>query len=403
MRIAYLINHYPSVSHTFIRREIQALERLGHAVDRFSIRPTSTQALVDDDDRVEAAKTTCILHTVKCLVALFTLMLKSPLRFGSAVRLDAQLYRNAGRGVVRHLAYLAEACRLRIELKRRKTEWLHAHFGTNPAAVAALCRRLGGPPFSFTVHGPEEFDRPVTESLSLKISNANLVIAVSSFGLSQLQRWCPYDQWCKIRIVRCGIDEPLLSSALVDIPSNSRFVCVGRLVEQKGHLTLLKAAAIVAKLYLDFELVLVGDGPLRTEIEAYIRQENLTKHVRITGWQSGPQVLEHLAAARCLVLPSFAEGLPVVIMEAFAMGRPAISTYIAGIPELVIDRASGWLVAAGDVGGLAERMRECLDAPIGDLQSMATHGKIRVREMHAVDVEAKRLAAAFEAADLFES
>lgn len=398
MRIAYLVNHYPSVSHTFIRREIQALERLGHVVDRFSIRPTSAQTVVDDADRAEATQTSVVLQTGKCFAAVCLLMIQSPIRFCSALRLSSQLYRNSGRGMIRHLAYLAEACRLRVELRRRKAEWLHAHFGTNPAAVAALCRRLGGPPFSFTVHGPEEFDRPVTESLSLKIGNADLVIAVSSFGLSQLQRWCSHEQWSKIRIVRCGIDEPLLSSATVDISADHRFVCVGRLVEQKGHLTLLKAAAIVATQHPDFELILVGDGPLRPEIEAFIRQENLAKHVRITGWQSGPQVLEHLAAARCLVLPSFAEGLPVVIMEAFALGRPVITTYIAGIPELVIDRENGWLVAAGEVGGLAERMKECLDAPTGDLQTMAAHGKNRVREMHAVDVEAERLASAFEAA-----
>jgi colanic acid/amylovoran biosynthesis glycosyltransferase len=400
MRIAYLVNQYPSVSHTFIRREIRALERLGHVIDRFSIRPSSTQTVVDDDDRVEATQTTVVLQTGKCLAAACLLLLQSPLRFGSAMRLSAQLYKNSGRGLIRHLAYLAEACRLRVELRRRKTEWLHAHFGTNPAAVAALCRRLGGPPFSFTVHGPEEFDRPVTESLSLKIASADLVIAVSSFGRSQLQRWCRHDQWSKIRIVRCGIDEPLLSSPIVDVPANHRFVCVGRLVEQKGHLTLLNAAAIVAKQYPDFELTLVGDGPLRPEIEAFIRQENLAKHVRITGWQSGSQVLEHLAAARCLVLPSFAEGLPVVIMEAFALGRPVITTYIAGIPELVTDRTNGWLVAAGEVSGLAERMQECLDAPIGDLQTMAGHGKNKVREMHAVDAEAGRLAGAFASADL---
>ena len=111
-----------------------------------------------------------------------------------------------------------------------------------------------------------------------------------------------------------------------------------------------------------FELVLAGDGALRGAIEERVRALGLQEHVRITGWIGSVEVRKELEAARALVLPSFAEGLPVVIMEAMALRRPVITTYVAGIPELVRSGESGWLVPAGDVDALADTIVECLDA-----------------------------------------
>ena len=173
------------------------------------------------------------------------------------------------------------------------------------------------------------------------------------------------------------------------------FVCIGRLSAQKGQLLLIDAARRLREEGLTFELVLVGDGPLRGVIEQRIATAGLQKQVRITGWLSGAQVREELGRARALVLPSFAEGLPVVIMEAMAMQRPVIATYIAGIPELVVPGETGWLVPAGDEVALAGAMRAALSANPKQLASMGEAARQRVLERHSINREVEKLEALF--------
>lgn len=299
------------------------------------------------------------------------------------------------RGVGRHLVYLVEACLLVRLMRDCGVSHLHAHFGTNPATVALLARTLGGPPFSFTVHGPDEFDRPEAESLRHKIAGAAFVVAVSSFGRSQLYRWAEECDWGKIQVVHCGLDATFLGAEPVPVPTDPRLVCVGRLAEQKGQLVLLQALARLANEGIAFEAVLAGDGPLRRAIENGIGRLGLSGKVRITGWLSGADIRREIEAARGLVLPSFAEGLPVVLMEALALGRPVVSTFVAGIPELVHDRIHGWLVPAGDVESLADAIRELLTTPSERLTAMGKAGAVRVAERHDAGREAGRLAELF--------
>ena len=182
------------------------------------------------------------------------------------------------------------------------------------------------------------------------------------------------------------------SRLTVGAPSSfRRFVCVGRLCEQKGQLLLIEATHRLAAEGTDFELVLVGDGELRADIEALIVRYGLRNKIRMTGWISGDQVRDEIVAAQAMVLPSFAEGLPVVLMEAMALRRPVIGTYVAGIPELIIPGEHGWLVPAGDIVALAEAMRACLDAPGEVLAAMGEAGCKRVLERHSVDVAAAKL------------
>ena len=129
-----------------------------------------------------------------------------------------KLGRRSDRGVLVHLIYWAEACVLYKWMSESGVQHLHAHYGTNTAAIAMLSSVLGGIPFSFTAHGPEEFDSPKALSLGEKISRAAFVVAVSEFGKSQLCRWCGYEQWAKIHVVRCGVDSQYLESARVPVP-----------------------------------------------------------------------------------------------------------------------------------------------------------------------------------------
>jgi len=399
--VAYLVNQYPKVSHSFIRREIIGVEACGIPVLRCSIRACDSE-LVDEADKTELEKTRVVLKgglkgsAISLLSGLAWAILTRPLPLLRAVGVMVRAGLKSDRGLVLHLAYLAEACVLLRWFQQANVGHVHVHFGTNSATVALLCHTLGGPPYSFTVHGPEEFDKPGAISLEEKINRSAFVVAVSSFGKSQLYRWCDYRQWQKVQIVHCGVDDEFLHQPYTPVPAAPHLVCVGRLSEQKGHLLLLEAATQLALEGIVFKLVFVGDGPLRKQIEATIVRHNLHGTIEITGWASSAEVRHHLLNARALVLPSFAEGLPVVIMESLALARPVLSTYVAGIPELVEPGVCGWLVPAGSVNHLADAMRTALNLSPEELSKMGKVGMERVAHNHSAAIEASKLASMFQ-------
>lgn len=397
MKVAYLINQYPKISHSFIRREILALEAMGITVERVSVRPIAPADLADEADRQECQRTRSLLGAglFRLLGSGLGLALSRGPQWLQTLRLTLQVGRRSYRGLLRHFAYFLEACLLWRWLQVAGIAHIHAHFGTNSATVAMLCASLGGVSYSFTVHGPEEFDRPEAIALPEKIKRACFVVAISSYGRSQLYRWCSVDHWPKIQVVHCGLAADYLSQAITPVPEVPKLVCVGRLCEQKGQLLLVQAVKELRDKGVAIKLVLVGDGELRSPIEALIDQYHLTDQITITGWASGAVVQQQLLASRAMVLPSFAEGLPVVIMEALALGRPVISTYVAGIPELVKPGVSGWLVPAGAIPDLVEAMQAALDMTGDRLTALAAAGQQAVQANHDVHLEAQKLAQHF--------
>jgi glycosyltransferase involved in cell wall biosynthesis len=395
--VAYFINQYPKVSHTFIRREIIALEASGISVMRFSLRSCSTE-LVDEADKLELERTRVVLEIgiAGLLLNLLRIALTRPIRFLRAFCLMLQVGWNSEQSILRHLAYLAEACVLLRWFSDSGIVHVHAHFGTNSTAVAMLCHQIGGPPYSFTVHGAEEVNQIKALALVEKVKRSAFVVTASSFGKSQLYWWCEHEQWSKIHIVHCGVDEGFLAQPPTPIPAEPRLVCVARLSREKGHLLLLKATAQLAAEGLQLRLVLVGDGPMRDKIETLIAQLGLQDHVEITGWVSNPEVRQHILTSRAMVLPSFAEGLPVSLIEAMALGRPVISTYVAGIPELVEPGISGWLVPSGSIEALKIAMQEALQLPREILEQMGRAGAKRVAQQHDAKLEANKLAVLFQ-------
>lgn len=393
MNIAYLVNQYPKISHSFIRREILALERQGYNVQRLAMRGWKDE-LRDEEDIRERAVTRYVLQDGALAMAMdvVRMAVKRPGRFAKALALACKIGLRADRPLPLHLIYLAEACRIVPWMAAHGARHLHAHFGTNSTEVAMLASMLGGPAYSFTVHGPEEFDKPELLWLGEKIRRSAFVVAVSSFGRSQLFRWAAYADWAKVQVVHCGIDPGF--HAVPPRPSQAapRLVCVGRLCEQKGQMLLVRAVQAVVAKGIPIHLVLAGDGEMRGEIEALIAANNLGSHISITGWINGDQVREEMLSARAMVLPSFAEGLPVVVMEAMALRRPVLTTYIAGIPELVRHGETGWLFPAGDVEALAGALEACLAATPAQLEAMGEAGHQRVLARHAVDTEAAKLA-----------
>lgn len=390
MRVAYFTNQYPATSHTFIRREIHALEARGHRLFRYAIRPGAE--LVDPGDVFERSITDHVLSlgVIRLAASIAKGLMSQPLRSLRAARAAFRYASVSRRGHLVHLAYLAEAFVVANWCRRDRIEHLHVHFGTNPATVGALVHELTAIPFSFTVHGPEEFDRADEHGLGSKVAAASFVAAVSSFGRSQLMRWAGFEDWHKIHVVHCGLDSDYLHRPDIQPTGGRVLLCVARLAEQKGHLALLEAAAALRRHGVDFELRLVGDGPLRNIIQTRIDELDLADHVRLLGSLPQQAVRGEISACRALLLPSFAEGLPVVLMEAMALCKPVISTYIAGIPELVRPE-HGWIVAAGDTSALAEAMQEALAADPAALSRMGSLGRLQVLKRHDIAVSAHLL------------
>jgi len=396
MRVAYLINQYPKVSHTFIRREILALERQGVEVIRFALRGWDGD-IVDARDRAEQTKTRYTLQAglLALLSSLPGQILRRPRRFWQALLAALAMSKGAARAWPYHLIYLAHACRLRGWLEAAPVSHLHAHFGTNSAEIAHLLRLLGGPEFSFTVHGSEIADDAKQNAFEHKVGGAKFVVAISAFTRSQLMRHVSPGLWPKINIVHCGLPDSAYGGNDAPLPKNPVFLCIGRLSGEKGHLVLLDGFAQVLKTHPDAQLVIAGDGDLRGLVEARINALGIGPAVRITGWITSDQVRAEIQACHALVQPSFMEGLPVVIMEAMAQRRVVISTYVGGIPELVCPGQTGWLVPAGDSDELARAMGESMKLPTRELQRFGANASARVKARHDIDTEAGKLVALF--------
>lgn len=401
--IAYLTSVYPRASDSFIRGEIRALRQLGWTVHTHAVRRPGPDQLVSDDIRQEHAATFYLLadglmgQVVSLLAGWAALFLHHPARILRAKRLAWRCGWPGLKGHLWPLAYLAQAALLSRRLQRQGAVHLHNHIGENSAAVAMLAATLANIPYSLTIHGPYEFDAPARLALRAKIQHAKFVAAISDFTRAQLCRWARPEDWSKIQVVHCAVALEFLDQGqpprqFAALPADPALVCVGRLCPEKGQLVLIQALAQLLKQGARIPLTLVGDGPSRPDIEAAIARAGLTSQVKVVGWCAAAQVRQYLEQSTALVLPSFAEGLPVVIMEALALGRPVISTYIAAIPELVIPGENGWLVPAGSPEKLAATLTELLHTPRPQLAAMGQAGAARVQTRHHPITEATKLA-----------
>jgi len=394
MNIAYLINQYPKVSHSFIRREILELENQGLSITRIAMRGWS-ESLVDSTDIAEKEKTIFLLKepVISFLINVIKCLITHPAQFVCALKMCFKLARFSDRLFIYNIIYFIEACSLVSTLKRYNIRHIHSHFGTNSTEVALYAHLISGITYSFTVHGPEEFDRPINIGLTQKINNAKFIIAITHFCASQLYRWCNYKHWKKIKIVGCGLDNKFLNNdeIICTTEDNKTLVCVGRICEQKGQLFLIDAVNDVLKSGHQIKLILAGDGEMRSQVENKIKEYGISEYVSITGWISSDDVKKYILQSRAMILPSFAEGLPVVIMEAMALKRPVITTYIAGIPELVTHKKNGWLFPAGDNQALSAAMIECLSCSAEQLKSIGLHSFRAVKTSHDIVSEAGKL------------
>ncbi|GAA2030287.1 glycosyltransferase family 4 protein [Pseudokineococcus marinus] len=402
MRIGYLANIYPRASDTYVREEVAALRRRGHDVRPFSMRSP-------DPAEVEASGTADEQRATGYLVPglpsaapdLARWALRRPGRVARALALAARLRAPGAKGAVWPFVYLAEALRLAEACERAGVRHVHAHTSEGPAAVAMLGAALSGGTWSMTVHGPYEWDRAPSLHLDLKTASASHVVAISEYTRGQLYRWVPPETWAKVHVVRCGVAPAFLAGdpeALAAPPTAGapvELLCVGRLAPEKGQRLLVEGVhALLASGEVragDLRLRLVGDGPDRADLEGLVRRLGLEDVVVLEGWRGADDVARMLRAARALVLPSLAEGLPIALMESLAVGRPAVVSAVAGVPELVRDGENGWLVPPGDPVALAGALRRALAASPEELARMGAQGARDVRRLHDVDRSAERL------------
>jgi colanic acid/amylovoran biosynthesis glycosyltransferase len=389
--VAYMMNTYPVTSATFIRREIEALEQAGVRVERFAARRWS-ESLVDPLDRAEQDRTTYLFtgNVIGLFGQTFRAIVRRPVGLWRACIVAVRLAWAARGGLIRHFGYLMQACDLSAQCAERGVSHIHAHFSTNAAAVAMLSRIMGGPPYSFTVHGPDELVNPAAGGLRMKVQHASRVVAITHYCRGRILDEIDKHDVSKIVIVPCGLHLDQFPPAYCPPTAPSQIVCVGRLCPQKGQVHIPGAVARLKLRFPDLRVKLIGDGESRAEIEDAIRAHEVSDRVELAGWATNEQVRADILASRALLLPSYAEGLPVVIMEAFALHRPVISTTIAGIPELV-DEACGWLVAPGDEAALAQALEQAMAASPHVLRRMGEEGRRRVERAHNLRIVASSL------------
>ncbi len=362
MRIAYLTGQYPRATDTFIQREVAALRESGVYVQTFSIRKPPDNENVGPEQKAERERTAYILPpSLMNLIAVGArLKLGAPKRYFKALRLAMTVRQPGIKGFLYGLFYFIEAGIVADRMRRDGLTHLHNHFGDSSCTVAMLAAELGGFTFSFSLHGPGIFFEPYHWRLDEKLKRSLFVCNISHFCRSQAMIFCPPEKWYRLHIIHCGVD-PELFNPVIHTGRGTRLLTVGRMASVKGIPVLLEAIKQLQDGHPDIKLTVVGDGPEREDFQRRASELGIAERVDFVGYQSQAQVRERLSETDVFVLPSFAEGVPVVLMEAMAAGVPVVTTRIAGVGELVDDGASGRLVPPGDKDCLADAINELLN------------------------------------------
>lgn len=399
--VAYVTGEYPKVSHTFIQREVEGLRALGVEVITCTVRRPPEKSVVGPGQVAEAARTFGILeaakHPARLIAAHLRMLRRAPGRWFAALRLAWAIRPPGAKALLWQMFYFLEAGVLSDHLLARSVTHMHNHFGDASGSLTLIASEMSGIPFSIMLHGPTIFFETHWWRLDVKLARAAFIACISHFCRSQAMLFSDEADWHKLRIVHCGV-VPAAYGTTPRGPFTGHVAFVGRLDAVKGVPLLLEAFATVRARHPDARLTIAGDGPARARLEARTLALGLSGVVRFAGYLDEPAVARLLESADMLVLPSFAEGLPVVLMEAFASRIPVIATQVAGVPELVQDGISGFIVPPGDVDSLADRLDRLLSDP-ALCARMGQAGRARVEVEHDIAHEVAWLAQLFSAAE----
>ncbi|MDM3870611.1 glycosyltransferase family 4 protein [Porticoccus sp. W117] len=396
MRLAYFTNSYPRATDTFIRREVVGLRERGFSVSTFSVHKVGLAHDVDEEVVKEKSNTHYLFPTNYLFLLLknIKLLVCSPVRYLSTILLGLKTARPGAKGFLLQVFYFQEAVLLACELRKGGIEHLHNHLGDNSGTVTLLASKMTGIPYSISIHGPHIFFDALHWALAEKLANSEFVSCIGHFCKSQMMLYTQEDSWNKLKIVRCGI-RPAEFPFLPPETSAKKMLYVGRLSSEKGLPILFESMVSLLKSGRDFELHILGDGEERAGLETLAIELGLSERVIFHGFANRSQVREWLSMADIFVLPSFAEGIPVALMEAMACGTPVIATYVGGVIELVRDRETGLVVSPSDVSGLSEAIASYLDDDELCLH-VASNARRVVCEKFDIDKQVDKLAALFK-------
>ena len=383
MRIAYLVSRYPLISHVFILREVLALRRAGVQIDTFTIRRAGEDHLLSADDRDAAATTYSILppSPIRLVGSHARALVHRRRRYLATLRRALEMRGVGAKAALWQIFYFGEAVLMWRECERREIRHIHAHHANVASDVALLASYLGGDAWSwsFTMHGSTEFFDVREHRLAAKTRLAKFVVCVSAHGRSQLMSLVGTSHWEKLQVVHCGLDPALFSrnesrggDGLLEV------LTVGRLVPVKGQTLLMESIAELGRRGVDARLTIVGDGPQRSELHGLAERLGISDRVDLPGAVGQGEIRAYYERADLFALPSFAEGLPVVLMEAMAMELPVVASRITGIPELVNEGISGLLVVPGRRDDLTGALEEILTAPTDRRRQMGRAGREKV-------------------------
>lgn len=405
MRIAYLIGHYPAVTHTFILREIQQLRRQGFEIETFSVWRANEQDLLTPVDRAEDARTYALLppRPLDYLRSHLHCALRAPREYVRTLARALRLSAHGLRGRVLSVSWFLEAVVVQRSCERRGIRHVHVHLDGTAPAVGLLVAYLGngaaerGPwSFSMTVHGSKEFFDVARQGLAAKVAAARFVVCISDFTRSQLMALVDDTYWPALHVVHCGIDPEHFAAPEGGRPGDGplRVLTVGRLDNMKGVAILVEAVGELRRRGVAVALTVVGDGPQREHLQRLAERNAASADITWAGPVGQDTIRDHYHAADVFCLPSFAEGIPVVLMEAMSTGLPVVANAITGIPELVEDGVSGLLIRPGRTDLLVDALQRL--AADADLRSrMGRAGREKVSsEFETADV-GRRLAELF--------
>lgn len=396
--LAYLVSRYPTISMIFVLREVLQLRELGFRIDTASINPPDrTPDRLTPEEAAEAARTYCVKShgVLGAAVAHLRTILGNPIGYFRGVGLVFALGGLDLKGLFLNLMYFTEALMVGQWMRRNRQRHLHCHLGQQAATVGLFVRRVFGFGYSVTVHGPDEFYDARGQYLADKIAAADFIVCISSFARSQLMLLSPQIHWNKLIVSRLGVDPQLFSPAARNAaPETFEILCVGRLTPAKGQHLLIDATERLAQQKRRVRLRLAGSGPDESSLREHAARIGFPERVIFEGAVNQDRIRSLYAAADIFCLPSFAEGVPVVLMEAMAMGIPCVTTQITGIPELIRNGIDGLLVAPSGLDALVEALATLMDDP-ALRERLAASGRARILEHYDLRRNVAELAGHF--------
>ena len=396
LRVGYLVSMYPGVSMTFILREVVALRKRQIEIEVASINTPSSTSLTQEE-KVEAANTFFVkkVGAAGALKAALWIALRHPLRLAGGLGTAWKLSGSDLSRLTLYAFYWLEAIIVMKWMADRSLDHVHVHFATPAATVAVILARMAPVTFSMTVHGPDEFYDVPGYNLAEKVAASRFVVCISFFARSQMMKLSHGREWSKFDLARLGVDCSHFSPApRRAAPEPFEILCVARLASTKGQRILIEAVEHLIEDGRKVHLRLIGDGPDREYLESFVAERKLSGQVSFEGSINQEQIRAFYAAADIFAMASFAEGIPVVLMEAMAMEIPCVATNIHGIPELIRDGIDGLLVAPSDIQGLCEALSRLMDER--ELrESIGKAGRLRVQEHYDLSRSVDQVAAIF--------